>query len=199
MKRRAALLIALLVAAIAAGLFLAGILDPAEKREQAQVPIGGPFKLVDQTGRTVTEADYAGRFMLVYFGYTYCPDICPTGLATISAAYDLLTPEEQAQLVPIFITVDPERDTPEVMAGYVSLFHPALQGLSGSPQAIASAIAAYRVYARKVEDKDRASTDYLVDHSTFAYLMDRENHYLTHFPHGMLAEDMAAKIRDYLD
>ncbi|MEZ5825749.1 MAG: SCO family protein [Geminicoccaceae bacterium] len=191
----------LLVAAIAAG-YAAVRLTGAphgSSTSEGEVPIGGPFELIDQTGRTVTPKDYAGRLKLMYFGYTYCPDICPTGLALISSAYDLLTPEQQEKVVPIFITVDPERDTQAAMADYVSLFHEDLQGLTGSVEAIESVKSVYRVYAKKAETEDRATTDYLVDHSTFTYLMDGDNRYLTHFSHGTAPEDMAATITRYLE
>lgn len=164
--------------------------------EQGEALIGGPFTLIDHTGRTVTEADFAGRKMLIYFGYTYCPDVCPLGLATIAAAYDRLSPAEQEQVVPIFITVDPERDTVEAVADYVDLFHPALVGLTGSPEDVAAAAAAYRVYYRKAESE--TATDYLVDHSSFTYLMDGENHYLTHFGHGDTAEAIAEGLHAQL-
>lgn len=161
--------------------------------EQGEALIGGPFTLTDQTGRRVTEADFAGRKMLIYFGYTYCPDVCPLGLAKIAAAYDRLSPAEQEEVVPIFITVDPERDTVEAVADYVGLFHPALVGLTGSPEEVAAAAAAYRVYYRKAESE--SATDYLVDHSSFTYLMDGDNHYLTHFGHDDTAETIADGLR----
>jgi protein SCO1/2 len=164
--------------------------------EQGQALIGGPFELVEHTGRTVTEADYAGRLKLIYFGYTYCPDVCPLGLAKIAAAYDLLRPDEQAQLVPLFITVDPERDTVAAVADYVDLFHPALVGLTGTPEQVAAAAAVYRVYYRKAESE--STTDYLVDHSSFTYLMDGDNHYLTHFGHDATPEAIAEGIRQQL-
>ncbi|MEZ5863347.1 MAG: SCO family protein [Geminicoccaceae bacterium] len=109
----------------------------------------------------MTEADFAGRATLVYFGYTFCPDVCPTGLATMMAAYDALTPEEQAKVVPIFVTVDPERDDVAAMASYVALFHPALVGLTGTVEETDAAAAAWRVYHRKAES---GASDYLVDH-----------------------------------
>ncbi len=163
---------------------------------QGEALIGGPFQLVDQTGQEVTEADFAGRKMLIYFGYTYCPDVCPLGLAKIAAAYERLSPAEQAELVPVFITVDPERDTVEAVADYVDLFHPALVGLTGSPEAVAAAASAYRVYYRKAESE--SMNDYLVDHSSFTYLMDGENRYLTHFGHDATAESIAEGLRQHL-
>ncbi|MFO1037940.1 MAG: SCO family protein [Geminicoccaceae bacterium] len=157
------------------------------------VPIGGDFTLVDQNGRTVTQADFRGKWMLVYFGYTYCPDICPLGLQTIAAAIDDLPAEVAGQLVPVFITVDPARDTPEVMQAYVGQFHPALVGLTGTQAQVDAAVKAWRVYARKGEVAQDGT--YLMDHSTFTYLMDPEGRYATHFGHDATPEAMAAKIK----
>lgn len=164
----------------------------AVAENQGKALIGGPFSLVDQTGRHVTEADFAGRATLVYFGYTFCPDVCPTGLATMLAAYDQLTPEEQARIVPLFITVDPERDDVAAMASYVSLFHPDLVGLTGTVEETDAAAAAWRVYHRKAESEE--TSDYLVDHSSFTYLMNGRNEYVTHFGHGTPPEEMAKAI-----
>jgi protein SCO1/2 len=163
---------------------------------QGQALIGGPFELIDHTGKRTTESDFAGRAKLMYFGYTYCPDMCPLGLATIAAAYDQLGPEEQAQVVPIFVTVDPERDTVAVVADYVDLFHPAMVGLTGTVEQTDAAAEAYRVYYRKAESE--SMNEYLVDHSTFTYLMDGENRYVTHFAHDASPADLVAGIRRYL-
>ena len=132
------------------------------------VQVGGPFALVDHTGRPVTDATWRGRWMLVYFGYTYCPDVCPTELQTIAAALDALG-KQAAQVAPIFITIDPERDTPGHLAEYVKLFDDRLVGLTGTPEQIAAVARAYRVYYAKVTPNDSAG--YLMDHSSFLYLM----------------------------
>ncbi len=132
------------------------------------VALGGPFSLVDHTGRAVTERDFAGRPLLIYFGYTYCPDVCPTELGTIAAALDAMGPAGE-RVTPIFITIDPERDTVAGMADYVSRFHPRLIGLTGSAEQVAQAARAFRVYYAKVRPRD--STDYLMDHSSFIYLV----------------------------
>lgn len=163
---------------------------------QGEALIGGPFSLVDQRGERVTEADFSGRLKLVYFGYTYCPDVCPVGLATIAAAYDRLDPAEQAAVVPLFITVDPERDTVAAIADYVDLFHPDLVGLTGSPEEIEAVTGVFRVYYRKAESESAA--DYLVDHSAFTYLMDGENRYLAHFGHDATADEIAEALRAHL-
>jgi protein SCO1/2 len=159
------------------------------------VQVGGPFTLVDQTGRTVTEATWRGRWMLIYFGYTTCPDVCPTELQTIAAALDALG-RQAAQVVPIFITIDPERDTPGQMAEYVKLFDDRLIGLSGTAEQIAAVARAYRVYYAKVAAKE--SVPYLMDHSSLLYLMGPDGTLRTLFRPGTSAQDMADAIRSRL-
>jgi len=157
--------------------------------------VGGPFELVDQTGARRGDAEFRGRYMLVYFGYTYCPDICPTTLLAMSRALELLgesAPDAAEKVVPVFITVDPERDTVEAMAAYAPSFHPALVALTGTPEEIAAAAKAYRVYYAKVEDE--ASGTYLMDHSSFIFLMGPEGGYVTHFDHLAPPEDIAAGL-----
>jgi len=160
----------------------------------AAVPIGGPFSLVGETGETVTEQDFAGRYMLLYFGYTYCPDVCPTGLAVMTSAYDQLDPALRDEIAPVFVTVDPERDTVDVVAEYTELFHEDLFGLTGSRDAIDAALKTFRVYAKRAAGG--GDDDYLVDHSTFTYLIDRQGHYLAHFNHGITPEEMASSIAE---
>ena len=161
--------------------------------------IGGPFELVDQTGATRTEADFRGRHMLIYFGYTFCPDICPTSLLAMSQGLSLLAeqaPEQAGQVVPLFITVDPERDTLEVMRGYAEHFHPDLVALTGSAEQIEGAAKSYRVYYRKAASE--SASDYLMDHSGFIYLMDAEGAYMRHFSHSATAEEIAAGLAEAL-
>lgn len=129
---------------------------------------GGPFSLVDHNGKTVTDKDYADKFKLIYFGFTFCPAICPTELAKMTAALNALG-EEAKKIQPLFITVDPERDTVEKMKPYVALFHPSLVGLTGTPEQIKNTTKAYKIYAAKVEDP--SLSDYTVDHSSFIYLI----------------------------
>ena len=195
-KVTTALLVLVLVTAYVAGVWPFGGKLEEVAESQGRALVGGPFSLVDHTGRRVTEADFAGQSKLMYFGYTYCPDMCPLGLATIAAAYDQLDPAEQAQLVPIFVTVDPERDTVDAIADYVDLFHPAMVGLTGTVDETDAAARAYRVYYRKAESE--SATDYLVDHSTFTYLMDGDNHYVTHFGHDASPADLVEGIRRHL-
>ncbi|WP_198373701.1 SCO family protein [Roseomonas rosulenta] len=159
------------------------------------VALGGPFTLVDQTGRTVTERDFAGRPMLVYFGFTYCPDVCPTELGTIAAALDAMGPAGE-RVTPVFITIDPERDTPAAMADYVSRFHPRMVGLTGSAEQVAQAARAYRVYYAKVRPRD--SSDYLMDHSSFIYFVGPDGRVRSLFRPETTPEAIAAAITSQL-
>ena len=154
-------------------------------------PIGGPFALVDQNGVHRTDADYRGKFMLVYFGFTYCPDVCPTDLQQMGLAVDRLGPDGDV-VQPIFITVDPERDTTEHLKDYVAMFHPRFIGLTGGAAAIKEAARAYRVYFAKVE---LPKSNYTVDHSAFIYMMGPKGEYLGFFPPGTSAELLVGTLR----
>jgi protein SCO1/2 len=145
---------------------------------QAAVDIGGPFELVDQHGKPVSDKTFRGRYMLIYFGYGYCPDVCPTELANMAAALDVLGSKAK-DVQPIFITVDPERDTPEFLADYVVNFHPRLIGLTGTPEQVKAAAKAYKVYYAKAKKPGEA--DYLMDHTSFVYLMGPEGRFLSLF------------------
>jgi protein SCO1/2 len=158
--------------------------------------IGGPFSLVGADGKPVTDRNFRGRYMLIFFGFTHCPDICPAELQVIAQALEQLG-DKAKKVVPIFVTLDPERDTPEAMANYVKSFGPNFVGLTGSPEAIAAAAKAYRVAYSKVENKDSAG-DYSVDHSALAYLMDPEGRYVTHFSYGLSTDQMAEKLEKLL-
>ena len=155
-------------------------------------PIGGPFALIDQTGTPRSEQDFKGKLLLVYFGFTYCPDICPTDLQAISLAVDQLG-EAGNNVQPLFITVDPERDTAAHLADYVPMFHPRLIGLTGDAAAIRKAADAYKVYYARVPNE--TGTDYTVDHTAFVYLMDADGKYLGFFPPGTTPERIAEAIR----
>jgi protein SCO1/2 len=158
--------------------------------------VGGPFSLTDQTGRPVTDADYRGRYLLIYFGFTFCPDVCPTELQVMSTALDQLG-QQADQVQPLFITVDPERDTPPQLAEYVAPFHPRMAGLTGTPEQIAAAARAYRVYYSKVPGKADDGY-YTMDHSSFVYLMGRDGRFLEAFAHGTTPDKMAQAIRNHL-
>jgi protein SCO1/2 len=159
-------------------------------------PVGGPFELTDHTGRIRTERDFRGQLMLVYFGFTYCPDICPTDLQAIGLALDKLGSDAE-RVQPLFVTVDPERDTREHLAEYVPLFHPRLIGLTGSVEAVRQAADAYKVYFAKVPIGQEAG-NYTVDHTAFIYLMDGDGNYLGFFPPGTSADRMVEIIRPRL-
>ena len=154
-------------------------------------PVGGPFALVDHTGKVRTEQDFRGKLLLVYFGFTYCPDICPTDLQNIGQAIDQLG-AAGARVQPLFITVDPERDTPAHLADYVPMFHPRLIGLTGDAAAIRKAADAYKVYYAKVPNPK--GDDYTVDHTAFIYLMGADGEYLGFFPPGTTADRIVQMI-----
>ncbi len=154
--------------------------------------VGGPFTLTDDSGKRVTDKDYRGRYMLVFFGYTSCPDICPAGLQLISAALENLGPKAD-QITPIFVSVDPDRDTPEKLAAYVKNFNPRLVGLTGTPEEIAAVATAYKVYYKKVPNAD-APDDYGMDHTSIIYLMDPRGEFVTHFTPTTTVDELTAKL-----
>ena len=159
--------------------------------------IGGPFTLVDHQGRPVTEDYFKGRLMLVYFGYTFCPDVCPTALTDMGDALGILGAAAD-KVTPVFITVDPDRDTPEHMKEYLKFFHPRMIGLTGTPEQTAAALKAYKVFSAKAPVEGGDAGDYLMDHTSIIYLMGPDGAYKTHFSHGAGAEDMAKGIRKFL-
>jgi cytochrome oxidase Cu insertion factor (SCO1/SenC/PrrC family) len=176
-----------------------GLLTPEEDASVGTPDLGGPFTLVNGAGETVTDADFRGRYMLVYFGYTFCPDVCPTTLQIMGQALDKLG-EAGKDVVPVFISVDPARDTPEVVGDYVRHFHERMVGLTGSEAQVAAAAKAYKVYYAKAEETTAGGgDDYLVDHSSIVFLMGPDGGYLAHFTHSDTAEEMAAGIRAHID
>ena len=185
------------------GLVLAlALLPPAARSAAQQDPLagrfGGPFSLVAQDGRRITERDFAGRFVLITFGYTHCPDVCPTDLVAMAQALDALG-EAGGRVQPVFVTVDPARDTPAVLAAYVASFHPRLLGLSGAEAEVAAAAKAWKVHRRKVLTSPGSTEDYLVDHGSLIYLMGPDGGFLTLFPANTPGETMAAAMRKYLE
>ena len=187
---------ALKTVAILALVLLVGLGGRALFLAPSETPtLGGPFTLVNSAGETVTQADFAGRHMLIYFGYTYCPDICPTSLQTVALALNSLPDSQQDKIVPLFITVDPRRDTPELVGDYAGFFHPRIIGLSGSQEQIDAVVRAYRVYANRVDEAGRPapedSLEYLVDHSSVLYLMGPDGTFIRHFSHGISPQDLA--------
>ena len=145
---------------------------------RAEMDIGGPFELIDHHGKPVTDKSFRGQYLLIYFGYGYCPDVCPTELANMAAALDALGPKAK-DVRPLFITVDPERDTPEFLADYVVNFHPRLVGLTGKPEKIKAVAKAYKVYYAKAERPGQK--EYLMDHTSFVYLMAPDGGFLSLF------------------
>ncbi len=156
--------------------------------------IGGPFSLVDQTGATVSEKDVITKPTLIYFGYTFCPDVCPLDNARNAEAVDILE-EKGIAAVPVFITIDPKRDTPEVMAEYVANVHPSMIGLTGTPDQIRAASLAYKTYF-KVQEGDPEF--YLVDHSTFTYFVTPESGFVDFFKRDDSAEVVAERVSCFL-
>ncbi len=184
---------------VAAGWFLVlrdGGGDFADCRQgvvAGEAAIGGPFSLIDGTGAVVTEAEAITRPTLVYFGYTFCPDICPIDMSRNAVAVDLLA-ERGIDAGLVFITVDPARDTPEVVADFAAAIHPEALGLTGSADAVAAAARAYRVYFRKADDDPDY---YLMDHSTFSYLMAPEAGFLEFYPSDSTAAAVADSVACY--
>ena len=180
--------------ALLAGRHYLGWFSSGAEAPQPALAVGGPFTLVDHDGRTRTDADFRGRAMLVYFGFTYCPDVCPTALTTVSQALELLGADAD-KVAPIFITVDPERDTPEQLKEYVRHFHPRMTGLTGTKEQIAAAAKSYRVYFAKARQQGAPEDEYTMDHTSIAYLMGPDGKFVAHFSHGTEPEAMAARIR----
>jgi protein SCO1/2 len=174
----------------------AGWLGPETSIGNLGLPtIGGPFTLVDQNDKPVTDAAFRGKVMVVYFGYAFCPDVCPTELAKIGAALDVLGADAN-QVAPIFITVDPERDTPDKLKPYVAQFNPKLIGLTGTADQVSKVEREYRVYAAK--SGDTSGQYYMMDHTSFIYLMDQDGHYRAVARPDVSPEALADSIRKLL-
>jgi protein SCO1/2 len=159
-------------------------------REVAASSVGGPFALVDHNGKPVTEQDFAGTPHLIFFGFTHCPDVCPTKLFELS---EILrhTGEAGSQIRALFITVDPERDTPEIMQSYVSSFDERILGLTGTPEQVAEVVRAYRAYSRKVPLEDG---DYTMEHTAIVYIMDAQGRFITALDTTRAPEDAAKEL-----
>jgi protein SCO1/2 len=191
--------ILLIVSAFAAGLVLclAVIALVAQRIPGAGIPtaaaIGGPFQLVNQDGRGVSAQDLKGHPFLVFFGFTHCPDVCPTTLFEVSEVLRALGPDAD-KVNALFVTVDPERDTPDKLKEYLSSFDPHLTGLTGSPEAVAAMTKAYRVYVKKVPQAE----GYTMDHTAIVYLMDKEGRFVAPFSLKRQPADAAADLRKYL-
>lgn len=175
---------------LVAALFLAGCQAATPEGPLTGAAIGGPFALVDQNGQGRTDRDFAGKYRIMYFGYTFCPDVCPVDVRNLAKGYRAFAdsdPGKAARVVPIFVTVDPERDTPAAMKSFVSAFDPALVGLTGTPAQTDAAAKTYRVAYSL--NKQPGNPNYLVDHSRSAYLMDPDNK-----PVALLSQDAKPEV-----
>lgn len=188
--------LALVAVAVVIGPKLLKVVPEQGVAAHGEAAIGGAFTLVNQDGKTVTQADFEGKFMLVYFGFTHCPDICPTTLLMLTQALKQIG-RDADMVVPVFITLDPARDTPDVLKAYVQNFSTNMVGLTGSKDQIDAVADAYKVYFSKVKSQDSAM-DYMIDHSGFVYLMDRKGRYLAHFNHTMALELLVSGIRKHV-
>lgn len=190
-------LTAVIVAAILAlALFIAGAAwllrtDGHTPIATGIAQVGGPFSLVNQDGKRVTEKDFLGHYTLIFFGYTYCPDVCPTELQVMTAALDGMG-DRGKNIQPVFVTIDPERDTPETLKAYVSNFGPRLLGLTGTAEEVAVAAKAYRVYYRKSDSGD--PKNYLMDHSSIIYLMGPDGLFIRPFTYTTDAKALASDL-----
>ena len=163
--------------------------------ENASPAVGGPFTLTDQNGAMRSDGDFRGKVMLIYFGYTYCPDACPTTLQAISQTLDMIG-NQASKVQPIFISVDPARDTVEQLKSYAANFHPGILYLTGAPDALKQVESEYRIYVAKVPQS--GSDDYLIDHSSIIYVMGTNGRYLASMPAGLPPKVMAATLQRYL-
>jgi protein SCO1 len=160
----------------------------------APAAIGGPFQLTDQAGQTVTEQNLKGKPTLIFFGFTHCPDVCPTSLFEISEVLKAMG-KDADRVNALFVSVDPERDTAAAMKDYLSSFDPHLKGLTGNPEAVAKVLSAYRVYSKKVPLKDG---DYTMDHTALVYLMDRDGRFVSPFNLKRTPAEAATDLKRYL-
>ena len=177
----------LLILSITAGIWV--LVKPKSDQESESTFIGGAFILTDHNGQKITEKSFPGKFKILYFGYTFCPDICPTGMTIISEALDLLN-DKSAYIKPIFITVDPKRDNVQVMAEYHRHFHPSFSNLTGTQHEIDHIAKLYKVYYKKSNPSE--IKDYLLDHSSIMYVLSADGKYLTHFGPGATSAQIAA-------
>ncbi|MES2027636.1 MAG: SCO family protein [Pseudomonadota bacterium] len=191
---RPLVIIAAFAGSLAAGLLVVLWLTGGFRNVAAPASIGGPFQLTDQSGQTVNEQSLKGKPTLVFFGFTHCPDICPTSLFEMSEVLRAMG-KDADRINTYFISVDPERDTAAIMKDYLSSFDPHLKGLTGSPDAVAKVIAGYRVYAKKVPTKEG---DYTMDHTALIYLMDKDGNFVAPFNLKRKPEEAVADLKRYL-
>lgn len=187
-------MIAAFAGSLAAGLLVVLWLAGGFRGVTVAASIGGPFQLTDQSGQTVTEKDMKGKPTLIFFGFTHCPDICPTSLFEISEVLRAMG-KDADRVNAWFVSVDPERDTAAAMKDYLSSFDPHLRGLTGDPASVAKVISSFRVYAKKVPTKDG---DYTMDHTALIYLMDRDGNFIAPFNLKRKPEQAAEDLKRYL-
>lgn len=194
--RRRSLAALVAVVLVAGGVLIALGLTAGLRSQPPSDAIGGPFALIAGNGQKLTDHDFRGKWLLMYFGYTHCPDICPTTLAEISETLELLGPLA-AEVQPLFITIDPERDTPEVVGTFVNAFDAHIIGLSGAPAQIAAVAKEYRVYYAKNPGSAADGKSYLMEHTAFVYVIGPDGKCLTLFAplQGQTPEDMTSKLR----
>lgn len=180
-------------------LFAAGCDAPAGEPPLAGATIGGPFELVDSEGKTVRWSDFDGRYRMIYFGYAYCPDVCPLDVQRMMQGYERFkkaNPELAAQVQPLFVTIDPARDTPQVVGEFASAFSDDLIGLTGTPEQVAGAAKSFAVYYAKGEEGEAGG--YLMDHSRAAYLMGRKGEPIALLPVEKSADEVAAELERWV-
>jgi cytochrome oxidase Cu insertion factor (SCO1/SenC/PrrC family) len=198
LKSKNALLILLLVVAMAFGgfLWLRGDQVPqlGKNMVTGQIAVGGPYALTDQDGKPRASTDFGGKYQLIYFGYTFCPDVCPTTLALMAATLDRLGADKD-RIVPVFITIDPERDTPDAIKKYVAAFGPQFIGLTGTPDQIAKVEKEFRVYAKKGPVENGT---YAMDHSSVMYLMGPDGKLVSFYDEATTPEDLAQQLKSKL-
>lgn len=170
---------------------------PLLKDKVVPITFGGPFSLIDHQGRNRTDKDFRDGFLLISFGYTFCPDICPTGLQTMGQAL-VLVGAKAAKIQPVFVSIDPERDRPDVLKGYVSNFHPRLIGLTGTEKQVRAVARRFRIQRGKVALPDMKKEEYLVFHTPTTFLMGPDGKFMTLFPYGTEAEVMAKALLRYI-
>jgi protein SCO1/2 len=193
-RTRPLTIVAAFVGSLVIGLALTMWLLDGPRGAMAPAAIGGPFQLVNQDGKAVTADQLQGKPTLMFFGYTHCPDVCPTTLFDISEVLRALG-GDAGRVNAYFVSVDPERDTPGVMKDYLSSFDPHLQALTGSPDAVGKMLQEYRVYSKKVPGKDG---DYTMDHSAMVYLMDRNGHFVAPFKLDRKPDESATDLKRYI-
>jgi cytochrome oxidase Cu insertion factor (SCO1/SenC/PrrC family) len=196
-NRQALIPYLLLVAALAGGLlWYQSAQEPQLGRvvSTGKMDVGGPFRLTDHTGKPRGDADFRGRYMLIYFGFTFCPDVCPTTLAVMAEALDKLGPDAK-NVVPVFITIDPERDTPKVLADYMKAFGPSFVGLTGSVAQIKDVEKKFRVYAVKRPLEGSKGKDYGVDHSNVLYLVGPDGKTVSFYSEAISPDDLAKDLK----